>query len=175
MNSKPLVPLLVAAAALSSAPLTAASAAPVATSRCTTAQLKAHLGAGSGAAGSVYAPIIWTNKSQATCTLFGYPGVAYVAPSSGNQVGAAATRNPQHSPTMVTIKPGGHASALVQIANYQNYPKANCKPSAVSGLRVYPPGSHSAEFVAFATTRKACSTNVSQLHVEATVKGRTGQ
>lgn len=172
MNKKAIVPLVIAMAGTGLAPMSSASASAA---RCTTAQLKVHLGSGSGAAGSVYAPIIWTNKSTSTCTLFGYPGVAYVAPSSGSQVGAAATRNPQHSPSTVTIKPGGHASALLQMANYQNYPKANCKAAAVSGLRVYPPGSHSAEFVAFATTRKACSTNVSQLHVEATVKGQTGQ
>lgn len=175
MNPKSLVPVLAVAAALGSAPLTAASAAPAAASRCTTAQLTAHLGTGSGAAGSDYAPVIWTNKSQATCTLFGYPGVAYVAPTSGNQVGAAATRNPQHSPTTVTIKPGGHASALVQMVDYQNYPKANCKAIAVSGLRVYPPGSTSAEFIKFGQQRKACSTSVHQLSVEATVKGSSGQ
>ena len=61
------------------------------------------------------------------------------------------------------------------MANYQNYPKAKCQPTAVSGLRVYPPGSHSAEFVKFATQRKACSTRVHQLSVEATVKGKAGQ
>jgi hypothetical protein len=147
----------------------------MAPSRCTTAQLSAHLGAGDAAAGSVYQPIVWTNKSQTTCTLNGYPGVSYVAPGSGNQVGAAATRNPQHAASTATLEPGGHASVLVRMTNYQNYPKSSCKPTAVSGVRVYPPGSTSAEFVRFAQQRKACSTSVHQLSVEATVKGKTGQ
>ena len=171
MKRRVIVPVLLAVAMPGLVP-TSASASP---GRCTTAQLSARLGTGSGAAGSVYAPITWTNKSQSACTLFGYPGVSYVAPASGKQVGAAATRNPQHAATTVTLKPGGHASALVQMADYQNFPKANCKATAVSGFRVYPPGSTGAEFVKFGQQRKACSTTVHQLSVEATVKGTTGQ
>lgn len=170
MKSKALVPVLLTVAAAGLAPVPAA-ASPA---RCTTAMLSAHLGPSSGAAGSIYQPVIWTNKSQSACTLDGYPGVSYVAPGTGKQVGAAATRNPQHAASIVTIRPGGHASAVVQMANYQNYPSANCKATAVSGVRVYPPGSRSAEFVKFAQARKACSTNVHQLSVEATVKGKTG-
>jgi hypothetical protein len=172
MNKNAFMPLVIATVGIGIAPMSTASASPA---RCTTAQLKVHLGTGSGAAGSVYAPIVWTNKSTSACTLFGYPGVAYVAPSSGNQVGAAATRNPQHPATTVTVKPGGHASALLQMVDYQNYPKSNCKATPVSGIRVYPPGSRSAEFVAFIHSTKACSTNVHQLSVEATVKGASGQ
>ena len=171
MNRRVLVPVVLAVAATGLAP-GSAGASP---GHCTTAQLTAHLGASNGAAGSVYQPIVWTNKSQSACTLFGYPGVSYVAPVSGRQVGASATRNGQHAATTVTLKPGGHASALVQMANYQNYPKANCKATAVSGLRVYPPGSTRAEFVKFGQQRKACSTSVHQLSVQATVKGTTGQ
>ena len=171
MNRRLLVPVVLAVVAAGLAPVSASAS----TARCTTAQLKVHLGASNGAAGSVFAPVIWTNKSQTTCTLTGYPGVSYVAPGSGNQVGAAATRNPQHPARTVTLQPGGHASALLQMANYQNYPMASCKPTAVSGLRVYPPGSHSAQYVAFAQQHKACSTSVHQLSVQATVKGKTGQ
>lgn len=171
MNHRVVVPAFVALTAVGLVPVTA-SASP---SRCTTAELTAHLGSSSGAAGSVYQPIIWTNKSQSACTLNGYPGAAYVAPNTGQQIGAAATRNPQHAPSTVTIQPGGHASALVQMADYQNYPKTRCKPTSVSGLRVYPPGSRSAEFVKFAQQHKACSTTVHQLSVEATVKGKSGQ
>ena len=172
MKARVMVPIFLAAASAAVAPMPVAGASEP---RCTTAHLSAHLGQAGGAAGSVYQPIVWTNKSHSACTLFGYPGVSYVAPSSGKQVGAAATHNTQHPPRTVTLQPGGHASALVQMADYQNYPKAKCQPTAVSGLRVYPPGSHSAEFVKFATQRKACSTRVHQLSVEATVKGKAGQ
>src|SRR5690348_12626172 len=56
--------------------------------RCTTGNLSVHLGGAGGAAGSSYEPIVLTNKGSAACTLDGYPGVAFVAPSSGKQVGA---------------------------------------------------------------------------------------
>src|SRR5438309_2387332 len=85
--------------------------------RCTTSILSVHLGAADGAAGSTYEPLVFTNKGSATCTLNGYPGVSFVAPTSGKQVGAAASRNPQHAAELVTLAPGATASALLQIAN----------------------------------------------------------
>lgn len=170
MNAKAFVPVVLAAAGIGLAPLPAGASTP----RCTTSDLSARLGTPGGAAGSIYVPVVWTNKSEMSCTLFGYPGVSYVAPHTGDQVGAAATRNPQHAPRTVLLRPGQHAAALVQMADYQNYPPANCRAETVSGLRVYPPGSHSAEYVPFAQNRKACSSGVHQLHVEAVVHGRTG-
>src|SRR3954447_11021190 len=135
--------------------------------RCTTGNLSAHLGAAGGAAGSTYEPLVFTNKGSATCTLDGYPGVSFVAPSSGKQVGAAASRNPQHPAALVTLAPGATASALLQIANEANYPASTCQPTDVSGLRVYPPGATTALYVAFKSPQKACSSNVNQLSVQA--------
>ena len=155
--------------------MTAASAAPSSAMRCTTAQLHARFGATDAAAGSTYKTVVWTNRDQTACTLYGYPGVSYVAPTSGSQVGTAASRTQQHPPRTVTVQPGAHASAVVQLANYQNYPKAQCKPTTVSGLRIYPPGSRSAEYLAFQHSRKACSTSVHQLSVEAVVAGTAGR
>jgi hypothetical protein len=152
----------------------AAWAAPASTPGCTAGQLSGRLGPGNGTAGSVYRPVIFTNTSESTCTLFGYPGVAYVAPKTGKQVGAAATRNHRHASTTVSIKPGGHAAALLQLVDYQNYGKSSCKPATVSGLRVYPPGASKALYVPFAHDKKACSTDVHQLSVEVTRKGTSG-
>lgn len=145
----------------------AAAGATSTPGRCTTANLSVRLGAAGGAAGSTYEPLLFTNKGSATCTLTGYPGVAFVAPSTGKHVGAAATRNPQHAATTITLAPGKTASATLQIANEGNYPASTCKPTAVSGLRVYPPGATTALYVAFAHAQKACSTTVGQLSVEA--------
>ena len=148
-----------------------ASATPA---RCTTGNLSVRLGATGGAAGSTYEPLVFTNKGSATCTLDGYPGVAFVAPQSGKQVGAAASRNPQHAASLVTVAPGASASAMLQIANHANYPASSCTPTTVSGLRVYPPGSTTAIYVPFAHTQQACSTKVNQLSVEAVVAGTAG-
>ena len=135
--------------------------------RCTTGNLSVRLGAAGGAAGSTYEPLVFTNKGSATCTLDGYPGVAFVAPQSGKQVGAAASRNPQHPATSVSLAGGASASAMLQIANHANYPASTCNATSVSGLRVYPPGSTTAIYVPFAHTQQACSTSVHQLSVEA--------
>ena len=150
-------------------------ASDTAASRCTVSHLSLKLGQPGHAAGSTYQPIVFTNTGAASCTLSGYPGVSYVAPSSGAQVGAAATRDQGVAPHTVTLAPGGHAASLLQLADYINYPASSCAAKPVSGLRVYPPGSKSAAYIAFAHTRKACSSNVQQLTVRAVIKGRSGQ
>jgi hypothetical protein len=145
------------------------------TARCAVSQLSVRLGRAGHAAGSTYQPIVFTNKSSAACTLTGYPGVSYVAPKTGAQVGAAASRDAANTPHPVSLAAGGHAASLLQLANPSNYPAASCTAKSVSGLRVYPPGSKAAAYIAFAHTRKACSSDVQQLTVRAVLKGRSGQ
>src|SRR3954453_7080072 len=144
----------------------AATGTPSTPGRCTTGNLSVHLGAAGGAAGSTYEPLVFTNKGSATCTLDGYPGVAFVAPSTGKQVGAAASRNPQYAASLVTLAAGASASAMLQIANHANYPASTCKPTTVSGLRVYPPGATTALYVAFNSAQKACSSKGYNLSVK---------
>jgi hypothetical protein len=141
---------------------------------CSTNDLSARLGASGAAAGSSYAPIVFTNTSRSACTLFGYPGVSYVA-ANGKQVGAAASRNKEHAAATVTLRPGGKASALLQMTNPANYPKSACVPTRVSGLRIYPPGNKTAMSIRFRSAQTACSTRVNQLSVAAIVAGSTGQ
>src|SRR5215470_4847026 len=43
---------------------------------CPTRSLQVKLGASQGTAGSVYTTIDFTNISNVTCTLYGYPGVS---------------------------------------------------------------------------------------------------
>ena len=142
---------------------------------CLTSGLSIRLGAEDGAAGSVYEPILFTNTSGHPCTLFGYPGVSFVAPATGHQVGSAAVRNPQHAPAGLTLAPGASASAMLQVVDDHNFPPTNCQTVTVSGLRVYPPGNTAAAYLPFGGPATACSTHVIQLTVEATVIGRNGQ
>lgn len=141
---------------------------------CETNALSLRLGQAGGAAGSTYQPIVFTNTGSSPCTLYGYPGVAFVAPDKGTQVGAAATRNTQHAPETITLGAGASAAAMLQMAETGNYDPATCKPTDVSGLRVYPPGNKTAAYVAFPSTQKACSTDVNQLQVQAVVAGTNG-
>ena len=164
-----------ATVATSPTPATTSSHVSGAPRTCLTSGLSLRLGARQGAAGSVYEPIVFTNTSASTCTMYGYPGVSFVAPGTGHQVGAAASRNPQHPPSTVILAPGARASALLQVVDAGNYSAASCRIMTVSGLRVYPPGNTAAAYLPFSAATTACSTQVRQLTVEATVIGPTGQ
>jgi uncharacterized protein DUF4232 len=94
----------------------------------------------------VYRPLVFTNTGRRACELRGFPGVSYVAGDDGHQVGPAAEmvggRGPQ-----VRIDPGRSAAAALQLANVGNFDPGACRPTAVRGLRVYPPGDTAALFV----------------------------
>ncbi|WP_425429042.1 DUF4232 domain-containing protein [Streptomyces vietnamensis] len=102
------------------------------------------------AAGSIYATLVFTNRSTATCTMTGYPGVSYVA-QNGVQSGNAAVRQPG-TITTVTLPPGGRAKAQLRDANgISGYDPARCKLSPAEGLRIYPPDQTAALFVPWKT------------------------
>lgn len=115
-------------------------------SRCTTAELTGSLGPAGAGAGSVFVTILFTNKGNRTCELAGYPGVSYVAGDDGHQVGPAAARSGPAG-GVVSLAPGKAAAAKLQLANVQNFPTADCQPTPVRGLRIYPPDETSAMFL----------------------------
>jgi hypothetical protein len=110
------------------------------TAACTSGGLRVSLGAANGAAGSIYYPIQFRNVSGAACTLYGYPGVSFVAAQGAGQLGGAAARNSTFSPKLVTLAPGAVAHASVQVVVAQSYPAALCRPVTAHYLRVFPPG-----------------------------------
>jgi Protein of unknown function (DUF4232) len=112
---------------------------------CGTGQLTASLGAPNGAAGTIYYELAFLNKSSTTCFMQGYPGVSFVAGTSGHQVGAPASRASGSTPK-VNLAPGQSADALLGIAEASNFP--NCQETPVLGLRVYPPDNTLALYVA---------------------------
>ncbi len=106
---------------------------------CQSSALKVTLGKGGAALGTVYYPILFTNVSSATCTLYGFPGVSFTGETYQVQVGPAATRNHSSPEALVTLTPGAVASALVGVADAQNYPPGSCGLTTASGILVYPP------------------------------------
>lgn len=121
------------------APAPTGGARPVPLAQCSTGALRVSLGAAGGAAGSIYYPLEFTNVSGVPCTMYGYPGVSFVAGPGGAELGGAAVRNPTQGPGLVTLAPGAVAHASVQVAVAQNYPPSVCKPVTAHWLRVYPP------------------------------------
>jgi hypothetical protein len=124
--------------------------------RCHTAGLTVAVDPdkGGGAAGSQGEFLVFTNKSGKTCTLYGYPGVSFVAGGNGTQVNVPFTRTAGTKST-IKLTAGGKAYAPIQLVDYLNYPTADCKPVTIRGYRVYPPDETAAVFVS--APQKVCS------------------
>jgi hypothetical protein len=108
-----------------------------------------------GAAGSIYYPIVFTNTSHASCTLFGYPGVSFAASDGGPRIGRAAHRNPSVAASLVTLPPGGVAHATLQVGEAANFGTAQCKPVQAHWLKIYPPNQFDPIYAHFSA--QACS------------------
>ena len=102
---------------------------------------------GQGATQSMVYNLKFTNLSGHTCRLFGFPGVSAVN-LTGGQIGRAAMRAPTR-PHLVTLRPGGTTSALIQIQITADIPPSLCRPATAAGLRVYPPNSFTSKIVPF--------------------------
>jgi hypothetical protein len=105
---------------------------------CTTGELKLSLGSGQGTAGSTYQPVIFTNTSSKSCSLYGYPGVSFVD-SSGTQLGKPAARSNVPHFSAVTLAARGAASALLQLPDPGVFSPGACNEVTADRLKVYPP------------------------------------
>jgi|SRR5215470_18233409 len=132
-----------------SAPATPGGAGP-----CDTSALRLTLGSPGAAAGHFYRTLVFTNISRASCTLYGYPGISFVAAIGGQQIGAAADRSPARK-RLVVLPPGGKAHALLDLLDVLNFPPSACAASNAHWLKVYPPNQFSASYVPW--TAKVCS------------------
>ena len=127
------------AAATSGAASGSGSAGAAAAAACATTALKTSTGSGGGgAAGSFYSVIDFTNTSNASCTLYGYPGASLTS-ASGAQIGAAATRNTASAPRLVTLAPGATANAELRLTDSSVYSTGRCQPATSAYLKIYPP------------------------------------
>jgi hypothetical protein len=139
---------------------------------CQTFGLTLTRGTTGAAAGSTYVEIELTNTSGATCTLYGYPGVALTTSKApGSQVGASADRSSSNPETLVTLTPGATADAQVQVVDVLNYSTASCAPVSASYLQVYPPGQTTPLYLPF--TAQGCTKPVFTLGVSP-VSAQTG-
>jgi hypothetical protein len=155
-----------------SSPAPATSSPPGAgTASCPTRSLGLKPGLAQGAAGSTYQVIEFTNISNVTCTLYGYPGVSLAGGHPVTQVGLAAAEDPATPRQLVTLAPGQVASALLRIVDAQNYPTSSCGPVRTQWIQIYPPNQTTPAFVAYNAT--ACSKPVRILTV-GTVKPGSG-
>ncbi len=115
----------------------------VAVAHCTSAQLQASAGAGSGAAGTIYYPLSFTNVSAAACSVSGIPVVQPVT-TAGAAAGPAAAPEvlPGDGGTVVLGGTGlGHSPLRSAVAQYGvtesgNYTPSTCRATVTSALKV---------------------------------------
>ncbi len=88
-------------------------------------------------AGTLAYDLVFTNTSQRTCTLGGFPGVSLVN-ENGNMIGSPADRAKNYEEKKLTLAPGKEVKATLSVANSANLEAGKCKEGAVK-LRVYPP------------------------------------
>jgi Protein of unknown function (DUF4232) len=127
-----------------------------------------------GAAGSVYYPVNFTNTSGEPCGLYGYPRMSFVTAggSAGQQIGAAAQRDPAFGDLSVRLPADGVAHAWLQVAQAGNYPASTCQPMTAHWLRVFPPGDTAATYVG--VSFGACASASAQLLTVTPVRSGQG-
>ncbi|MGX1115577.1 hypothetical protein RKD37_000940 [Streptomyces ambofaciens] len=94
-----------------------ASASARTDGRCHTSELRAAVGRVDPGAGQRNFPVVLTNTSDRTCTVYGHPGAAFVD-ASGKQLGPDPERAPA-SPERVTLTPGKSAWAGLSFSSPQ--------------------------------------------------------
>ncbi|MDJ1131188.1 DUF4232 domain-containing protein [Streptomyces iconiensis] len=82
---------------------------------CRTGELSASVGTRRSGAGQQNVPLVLTNDSSRTCTVGGYPGMAFVD-GAGNQVAPDPERAPGETKS-VTLSPGSSAWAPLSYTN----------------------------------------------------------
>jgi hypothetical protein len=153
-------------AAPASSPSSPAAAGP---GPCPTRSLQVKLGASQGTAGSVYTTIVFTNISNVTCTLYGYPGVSLQTARPLHQIGKPAKENPATPRKLITLQPQTTANALLQIADAGNYPAGTCGPTTAHYLQVYPPNQTTPAYIKYKT--EGCSKPVRLMTVDVVKPG----
>jgi hypothetical protein len=127
-------------------------------------------GISQGTAGGVYQVIDFTNTSDVTCTLSGYPGVSFGSPgAAGGRIGAAARQSPVAPSEVVMLAPGAVGHAQLRIVDAGHVPPAKCGEVTAHRLVVYPPDQTTPVHLSY--TSPACSKPVQILTVSVVQPG----
>ncbi len=148
---------------------TVAGAAPA----CPTRSLGLKLGLAQGAAGSTYQVIDFTNISNATCTLYGYPGVSLAGGKPVTQIGLAAAESHASTRKLITLAPGAVGNAVLQIAHAVNFPAAKCGLVTADYLQIYPPNQTTPAYLHYSS--QTCAKKVQILTISVVQSGSGGQ
>jgi len=150
---------------------TPATSSPVAAA-CQTRDLTGSVGTPQGTAGGLVLAIAFKNLKATPCTLSGYPRVAQAAGNPVTNIGQPAAEDTSTPRTLVTLPPGGFASARLKIASAANYLAATCRPVKATWLEVIPPNQRTPLHISFGST--ACQGTARLMSVTSVVQGSAG-
>ena len=139
---------------------------------CLSRYLYGSTGLSQGTAGSIYVTVVFKNLNNVPCTLYGFPGVALAAGTPVTDIGQPSVESSASTRELVTLQPGGHAFATLQITDAGNFPPSVCKPKASTWLEVIPPNQQIALNIPFKST--ACQGTSKLLTVTAVRPGTGG-
>lgn len=108
-----------------------------ASDRCTAENMSLRLGHSDVGAGSIRYPLVFTNQSDRSCSLVGFPGVS-LRRGDGQSIGSPATREGSATKA-VSLAPGQSAHAVLHTINDGLRDKP-CWATATI-VETYPPGS----------------------------------
>jgi len=139
---------------------------------CPTRSLSVKAGLSQGAAGSIYQVLDFSNISNATCTLYGFPGVSLAGGSPVKQIGLAAAEDHSSPRVLVTLAPGAVANALLRIVQAANFPPSRCHLVNADYLQIYPPNQTTPVYLKYKA--QACTKAVQILTVSVVKAGSGG-
>ncbi|MFC8570388.1 DUF4232 domain-containing protein [Streptomyces sp. NPDC057245] len=134
--------------------------------RCHTGELRVAVGRVDPGAGQRNFPLVLTNTSGRTCTVYGYPGAAFVD-ASGRQLGPDPERAPG-SPQTLTLTPGGSAWAGLSFSSPEISGARTATPAA---LLVTPPDERQSIKVRWTAGEVPVGGNASSVSVTAVEPG----
>jgi hypothetical protein len=157
------------AASPSTGSTTTGSTSPAA---CPTRSLAVKAGLSQGATGSIYQVLDFSNISDVTCTLYGFPGVSLAGGSPVKQIGLAAAEDHTSPRLLITLAPGAVANALLRIAQAANFPPSRCHLVNADYLQIYPPNQTTPVYLKYKA--QACTKAVQILTVSVVKAGSGG-
>jgi hypothetical protein len=113
---------------------------------CTGERLAVSLGPTTDAGGIVAQDLILQNTGTASCVMRGFPSVVAVAGNDGAAVGEPALPVGERG-AQVRLEPRAAATVPLRVRDTAGYDERDCRPKAVRGLRLLPPGGSGAVFV----------------------------
>ncbi|MHB1906798.1 MAG: DUF4232 domain-containing protein [Acidimicrobiales bacterium] len=145
-------------------------AAGAAVPTCRPSQVRITTGVAEGAAGTIYVPLVFTNRGT-TCTIWGVPSVQAVTPTHRPVGPPARNDSIGQMPALHVLRRGQSVASALGVVETGNYPVDRCHARHAWGVRVRLGSLAGPAFVKLGIS--VCTSRAST-SVRLVVAGRTG-